>query len=87
VVLLVTQQEFRELEILDEITTLSTITTYLIVSQVKDEMLSFVKFQEWKGVDYVPKNVHTSIRWSKQDPMDKLSVTTDTPGRYEKCEN
>ena len=37
------------------------------------------QFQEWKGVNYVPKNVHTSIRWSKNDPINKLNVVTDTP--------
>jgi hypothetical protein len=37
------------------------------------------QFQQWKGTDYVPHNVHHSIRWNKQDPLDILNVVTDTP--------
>jgi hypothetical protein len=37
------------------------------------------QFQEWKGTNYVPKNVHTSIRWNKHDPLDTLNIVTDSP--------
>jgi len=37
------------------------------------------QFQKCMGTRYVPKNVHTSIRWDGQDPLDELAVTTDTP--------
>jgi len=73
------RQEFRELEILDEITTLRYNNNLPDCITGERRNIVIRQFQEWKGVDYVPKNVHTSIRWSKQDPMDKLSVTTDTP--------
>jgi len=46
--------------------------------QVTDGMFSFIN-SEMHGYRYVPKNVHTSIRWDGQDPLDELAVTTDTP--------
>jgi hypothetical protein len=73
------RQEFRELEILDEITTLRYNNALPDCITGDRRNIIIRQFQEWKGVDYVPNNVHTSIRWSKQDPMDKLNVVTDTP--------
>jgi hypothetical protein len=73
------RQEFRELEILDKITTLrynNALSDYITGDR---RNIIICQFQEWKGVDYIHNNVHTSIRWSKQDPMDKLNVVTDTP--------
>jgi hypothetical protein len=37
------------------------------------------QFQQWKGTEYVPSNVHPSIHWNKQDPLDMLDVITDSP--------
>ena len=73
------RQEFRELELLDEITRL----------RYENQLPEFItgnrhntiirQFQQWKGAKYVPRNVHPSIRWSDVDPLDMLSVTTDSP--------
>ena len=73
------RQEFRELEILDEITTLRYNNSLPDCITGDRRNIVIRQFQEWKGVNYVPKNVHTSIRWSKNDPIDKLNVVTDTP--------
>src|ERR1700732_4899019 len=39
------------------------------------------------GTKYVPKHVHTSIRWDWQDPQDELAVTTDTAWQLVKHNN
>jgi hypothetical protein len=63
------RQEFRELELLDEITK----TRYLgklpptVTGDTRNTVIS--SFQKWKGVQYVPKAVHPEIRWSKRDPL------------------
>ena len=73
------RQEFWELEILDEITTLRYNNLLPDCITGNRQNIVICQFQEWKGVNYVPKNVHTSIKWSKEDPIDKLDVVTDTP--------
>jgi hypothetical protein len=63
------RQEFRELELLDEITK----TRYLgklpqtVAGDTRNTVIS--SFRKWKGVQYVPKAVHPAIRWSKRDPL------------------
>jgi len=73
------RQEFRELELLDDITKLryegklpSDVTGSTRTSIIR-------KFQEWKGADYVPKNVHHSIKWSDKAPMAEIEVVPSTP--------
>ncbi|KAF8179454.1 hypothetical protein BJ912DRAFT_855609, partial [Pholiota molesta] len=63
------RQEFRELELLDEITTLNH-EHKLPVTVYGDNRNTLIKtFREWKGLMYVPKNVHPAIKWSKADPL------------------
>ena len=31
-------------------------------------------FRKWKGENYVPKNVHKAIRWSKHDPLNESEI-------------
>ena len=59
------RQEFRELELLDEITWLrySRKLPPTIAGDTRNNLI--VAFREWKGEQYVPQNVHPSIRWSK----------------------
>ena len=55
------RQEFRELELLDEISNLHYLGK-LHKSVIGDTHNHLIKcFQEWKGYQYVPQNVHKSI--------------------------
>ena len=62
-------QEFRELELLDEVTR----TRYMgklppiVGGDTRNAVIS--SFQNWKGAQYVPNVVHPAIRWSKCDPL------------------
>jgi len=73
------RQEFRELEILDEITRMryKNLLPDHITGNRRNSLIR--QFQEWKGASYVPKNVHASIQWNKHDPLDTLNVVTDSP--------
>jgi hypothetical protein len=73
------RQEFRELELLDEITKLRY--EKALPSHITGKRRNTVirQFQQWKGTEYVPSNVHPSIHWNKQDPLDMLDVITDSP--------
>src|SRR5258705_107260 len=81
------RQEFRELEILDEVTRLRYENK--LPDGITGERRNVVirQFQKCMGTRYVPKNVHTSIRWDGQDPLDELAVTTDTPWQLVKHNN
>ena len=73
------RQEFRELELLDEITRLrfeNQLPEYITENR---HNTIIHQFQQWKGAKYAPQNVHPSIQWSDVDPLDMLSVTTDSP--------
>ncbi|KAJ3872813.1 hypothetical protein F5051DRAFT_338681, partial [Lentinula edodes] len=69
-----TCEEFRELEILDEITRL----------QYENQICSSIKgtyrqdlikaYQKWKGKHYVPKNVPSVIKWSSKDPWKQFDL-------------
>jgi hypothetical protein len=73
------RQEFRELELLDEITRLryENALPAHITGNRRNTVIR--QFQDWKGTGYVPDNVHHSIRWDKNDPLDVLDVVTDSP--------
>jgi hypothetical protein len=73
------RQEFRELEILDEVTRLRY--ENMLSDSITGERRNVVirQFQQCMGTKYVPDNVHPSIRWNEQDPLHELAVTTDTP--------
>ena len=63
------RQEFRELELLDEITSV-TYAGKLPATVCGDTRNDLIRaFREWKGLQYVPKLVHPAIRWSKRDPL------------------
>ncbi|KAH7903669.1 hypothetical protein BJ138DRAFT_1020268 [Hygrophoropsis aurantiaca] len=63
------RQEYRMLEILDEITLL----------KYEDKLPGFIDghrrntlvslYQQWKGVNHVPQHVHAAIAWSGADPL------------------
>ena len=63
------RQEFRELEILDEITRFRY-EGKLSIKVYGDIRNTLIKtFRDWKGQQYVPNIVHSAIRWSKHDPL------------------
>ncbi|KAF8643545.1 hypothetical protein AX14_009534 [Amanita brunnescens Koide BX004] len=63
------RQEFRDLELLDEITKLQYLSK-LPSSVYGDSRNTLIHtFRLHKGLTYVPKNVHPSIQWDKNDPM------------------
>jgi hypothetical protein len=73
------RQEFRELELLDEITRLRY--ERQLPTDINGHRRNTVirQFQKWKGTSYVPENVHSAIRWSKHDRFDMLPEMTDSP--------
>ena len=62
------RQEFRELELLDDITRLrySGKLPATIDGDTRNNIIG--AFREWRGVQYIPRNVHASLRWSKRSP-------------------
>ena len=68
------RQEFRELEILDEITQLKYES--LLPKQVDGHWRNtlLINFREWKGLNYVPPQTHPAIQWNEKNPLD-ISVS------------
>jgi hypothetical protein len=72
------RQEFREHEILDDITRLK------YEGQLPDQVEGSLRntlircYQNWKGTSYVPEKTDTLLRWSVHDPMILLPIVTDT---------
>lgn len=63
------RQEFRELELLDEITRLrysSKLPVHVDSGNTRNSIIA--SFRAWKGCKYVPSTVHRSIRWSAHSP-------------------
>jgi hypothetical protein len=60
------RQEFHDLELLNEITRLA------FHSQLPPEIVGHCQntlirqFRTWKGLNYVPENLHPTIKWSAQ---------------------
>jgi len=61
------RQELRDLELLDEI------TRFAFHSQLSTEInghsrnILIRQFRAWKGLNYLPENLHPSIKWSEQN--------------------
>ena len=73
------RQEFRELELLDEITKLRYEGELPDHIQGKFRNPLIRAYQKWKGTEYVPPLTHPALKWSVQDPLPLLSVVTDAP--------
>ena len=73
------RQEFRELEILDEITKLRYEGKLPDHIQGKFRNPLIRAYQKWKGADYIPPLTHPALKWSIKDPMPFLPVVTDAP--------
>jgi hypothetical protein len=63
------RQEFRELELLDDIVRLKY--QGRLPESIAGDRRNIViqSFQAWKGENYVPSHVHKAIRWSKSSPF------------------
>jgi hypothetical protein len=63
------RQEFRELELLDEITKLryeGKLPDH-IQGNFRNPLIR--SYQKWKGTDYVPPLTHPALKWSVKDPL------------------
>ena len=64
------RQEFRELELLDSITTLifnEKLPRKVTMGDRRNILID--QFREYKGESYIPSTVHPAIRWNKSDPF------------------
>jgi hypothetical protein len=73
------RQEFRKLEILDEITKMKYENTLPLKVQGSVRNSLIRSFQKWKGTTYVPPSTHEALEWSAKDSLPLLSVVTDAP--------
>ena len=72
------RQEFRELELMDEISRLrfeDQLPTF-INGQLRNAIIR--QYQNFKGESYVPEIVPDTLKWTKSDPMNILKIKTDT---------
>ena len=64
------RQEFRELELLDNITTLifnEKLPRKVAMGDHRKILID--QFREYKGKSYMPSSIHPAIQWSKTDPF------------------
>ncbi|KAJ3768052.1 hypothetical protein FB446DRAFT_651098 [Lentinula raphanica] len=62
------RREYRELELLDEITKLrfDNILPSTVCGTTRKLLIE--TFLQWKGSEHLPSHIHSSIKWSKSDP-------------------
>ena len=73
------RQEFRELELLDEITKHrweGTISTK-VMGITRTELIH--SFRNWKGEKYQPPSMHFALNWNDKDPFPIQELTEDSP--------
>jgi Helitron helicase-like domain at N-terminus/PIF1-like helicase len=73
------RQEFREHEILDDITRLKyegKLPTS-INGHIRNTVIR--QYQLWKGTNYVPDKTDKYLKWSINDPFSLLPIVTDSP--------
>ena len=73
------RQEFRELELLDEITKLRYESRLPKHINGCHRNTVIRQFREWKGCEHVPKNIHPAIGWSKYNPFEMQPEILDSP--------
>jgi hypothetical protein len=73
------RQEFREQEILDDITRLK------YEGQLPDDMNGVLRnplirqYQKIKGTNYVPTMTDAVLRWNSEDPLPLIDAINDSP--------
>ena len=72
------RQEFRELELMDEITRLrfEDKLSPSVNGNLRNALIR--QYQLLKGESYVPDEVPETLKWTKSDPLNVLKVQTDT---------
>ena len=73
------RQEFRELEILDEVTKLKFNGELPKTVNGRLRNIIIKQYRGIKGVSYCPQNIAAPLRWTKDNPMEMLPVVTDSP--------
>ena len=76
------RQEFRELELLDDITTLhyeNKLPRNIAMADRRNTLITL--FRRKRGLEYMPPNMHRAIRWNKRDPY--LTESDDLMGHRE----
>lgn len=68
------RQEFRELEILDDMTRLHYEGKLKLPLTGNTRNVLISEFRSSKGSDYIPHRVHKAIRWSKRDPFQESEI-------------
>jgi len=74
------RQEFRELELLDDITRMryeGSLPEHIKQDDVRSSMIK--KFQQWKGTAYVPSKTDAALKWTNSDPLVSLDLVEDSP--------
>ena len=73
------RQEFHDLEILDGITGLAFHSQ--LVPEINGHCPNTLirKFRTWKGLNYMPDNLHPTITWSAQNPNFLEADVQDIP--------
>ena len=72
------RQEFREHEILDDLTRLAYENKLPDFIQGNTRNTLVRQYQQWKGEHFVPEKVDIALKWSEKDPMNLLPVVTDS---------
>ena len=72
------RQEFHELELLDNITMLAYRSILPKEINGLTRGIRIKQYQDWKGHDYVPKNVHRSIVWSSNSLFIQASMEEES---------
>ena len=73
------RQEFRDLELLDEITKLAFYSQLPLEINGHSQNTLIRQFRAWKGLNYVPENLHPSIKWSEKCPNPLAAEVQDIP--------
>ncbi|KAH9949757.1 hypothetical protein B0H21DRAFT_688035 [Amylocystis lapponica] len=71
------RQEFRELELLDEVTRLRYAQRLQDSVQGVNRSALIHAFRTWKGTHYVPSTMHKAIRWTKDQPFELKKPSED----------
>ncbi|EIW51338.1 uncharacterized protein TRAVEDRAFT_77434, partial [Trametes versicolor FP-101664 SS1] len=73
------RQEFRELELLDEITKLRYLgkISPKVTGITRNELVH--SFRKWKGEKFMPKTMHRALTWNVGDPFPIEDIQADAP--------
>ncbi|KDR64837.1 hypothetical protein GALMADRAFT_22667, partial [Galerina marginata CBS 339.88] len=73
------RQEFRELELLDEITRLKYLDQ--LPTSITGNLRNIIirQYQQIKGTGYCPPCIDKALQWSKEKPMENTAAVKDSP--------